>query len=218
MGMASTPIDLAPRHECLIYEGPPSRHLPALASATKAKLSERYRCLYLNSPAMVAGMRSYLAAAGVDVAHEVGKASLVLSSDQGHLMAGRFDVGRMMEKLEDTVNQALADGYRGLWATGDMGWELGPEDDFSKLIEYEWRLEELFRRQPGLSGICQYHRDTLPETAMRQGLQMHPSIFVNATLSRINPNYMRSDSFSDVLTSHPELAQVVTQLCRQHDN
>jgi hypothetical protein len=32
----------------------------------------------------------------------------------------------MMAKLEDAVTQALADGYKGLWATGDMGWEFGP--------------------------------------------------------------------------------------------
>jgi hypothetical protein len=73
-------MDPASRHQCLIYEGAPSRHLPAVAAATLDKLQQNYRCLYLNSPPMVAGMRSYLAAAGVDVAHEVGKASLVLSA------------------------------------------------------------------------------------------------------------------------------------------
>ena len=51
----------------------------------RRKLEERHRCLYLDSPPMVAGMRSYLSAAGVDVAREVGKGSLVLSSDQGHI-------------------------------------------------------------------------------------------------------------------------------------
>ncbi len=60
----------------------------------------------------------------------------------------------MMEKLEDALSHALADGYRGLWATGDMAWEFGREDGFEKLIEYEWRLEELFRRKPELSGVC----------------------------------------------------------------
>jgi hypothetical protein len=122
----------------------------------------------------------------------------------------------MMAKLEDAVTQALADGYKGLWATGDMGWEFGPQGDFSKLIEYEWRLEELFRRQPAPSGICQYHRDTLPAAAMRHGLAMHPSIFVNETLSRLNPDYMRSDCFTAVMANNPELESALTQLCRLH--
>ena len=211
-------MNAAPRHECLIYDGPPSRHLPALAAATKTKLEEGYRCLYLNSPVMVAGMRSYLAASGLDVAYEVARASLVMSSDQSHLADRRFEIARMMDKLEDAVNQALDDGFRGLWATGDMGWEFGPEADFSKLVEYEWRLEEFFRRQPAISGICQYHCDTLPETAMQQGVAMHPSIFLNETLSRLNPNYLHNESFESVIKDNATLKLAVTQICRMHDS
>lgn len=106
-----------PRHRCLIYEGAPSRHLPALATLARQKLNDNYRCLYLNSPVMVAGIRCYLAAADVDVAREVEKASLVLSSDQKHLVKGCFDVDRMMSTLEDALDRALADGFDGLWAT-----------------------------------------------------------------------------------------------------
>jgi hypothetical protein len=94
---------------------------------------------------MVAGMRCYLAAGGLDVAYEVEKASLILSSDQRHLANGRFDVDRMMCTLEGALEQALNDGYTGLWATGDMTWELGPEKDFSKLLEYEWRWKSFSR-------------------------------------------------------------------------
>ena len=156
----------------------------------RRKLEERHRCLYLDSPPMVAGMRSYLSAAGVDVAREVGKGSLVLSSDQGHLVDGHFDVDLMLRALEDAVQQALTDGYLGLWATGDMTWEFGSRKEFAKLLEYEGKLEDLFRRQPVLSGICQYHAETLPPEAVGQGLLTHPSLFINETLSRVNPHYI----------------------------
>jgi len=110
----------APRHQCLIYSGPPSRHLPALASTMREKLRENYRCLYLNSPAMVAGLRSYLAAAGVDVAQEVTRNSLTLSSDQPHFANGSFDMDRLLKTLENLLKSALRDRYKGLWAVGDM--------------------------------------------------------------------------------------------------
>src|ERR1700691_2900656 len=103
----------ATQHQCLIYDGAPSRHLPAIAAVVREKLEQNYRCLYLNSRPMVAGMRSYLAATGVDVTHEVTKTSLVLSSDQSHLTDGYFDVQRMMRTLEDALGQALHDGYVG---------------------------------------------------------------------------------------------------------
>jgi hypothetical protein len=177
------------RHQCLIYDGAPSRQLPALAQAMRAKLKENHRCLYLNSPPMVAGMRSYLAAAGVDLGEEMAKGSLILSAEQDHLVDGRFDVATMLQMLGDLVQKALDDGFTALWATGDMTWEMGGHPDFGQLLEYEWRLEEFMQQHPAMCGICQYHADMLPRAALRNGLSSHPAIFVNETLSKINPHY-----------------------------
>jgi MEDS: MEthanogen/methylotroph, DcmR Sensory domain len=178
------------RHQCLIYEGSPSRYLPALAATLKEKLDDNHRCLYLNSPVMVAGLRSCLASQGLDVFHHTTKGSLVLSSDRHHLFDGCFNVERMLADLEDAIESSSKEGYKGLWATGDVSWEFGPQKDFSKLLEYERRLEEFLQRHPAFSGICQYHADSLPREALRQGVLTHPSLFINETLSRINPDYL----------------------------
>lgn len=178
-----------PRHQCLMYEGAPSRQLTLIAAAGRAKLLENHRCLYLNSPPMVAGMRSYLAMEGVDVSEEMAKGRLVLSSERQHLINGRFDVDSMMRTLEDTLRQALSDGYQGLWATGDMTWEMGPEKDLSKLLNYEWQLEKFFQEHPEIGGVCQYRADTFPREVMARALRLHPAIFLNETLSRVNPYY-----------------------------
>src|SRR5262249_23740137 len=103
-------MDAAPRHQCLIYAGPPSKQLPALGSVIMDKLKSGSRCLYLNSPPMVAGLRSYLATAGLDVASEVQKGALVLSSDQGHLRNCGFDVESMLDMLKNAIEQAAKDG------------------------------------------------------------------------------------------------------------
>jgi hypothetical protein len=175
------------RHQCLIYSGSPAQHLPALGALMRGKLEERHRCLYLDSPPLVTGIRSYLSAAGVDVAREIESGSLVLSSDQGHVVD---NVELMLRALEDAVQQALNDGYLVLCATGDMTWEVGSRKELAKLLEYEGKLEELFRRRPFLCGICQYHADSLPAEAVGQGLLTHPSLFINQTLSRVNPRYL----------------------------
>lgn len=205
-------MDAAARHHCLIYEGPPSRHLPALSTAIVEKLEQNYRCLYLNSPQMVAGMRSYLAADGVDVLGATAKGSLVLSSDQHHLRDGHFDVEGMLRALEEAVQQALNDGYAGLWATGDMTWEFGPEKDFTKLLEYEWRLDEFIQKHPEFGGVCHYHADTLPREAMRQGLLTHPSVFINETLALINPHYIHRHAFTPQAEKSPEVESVLSRL------
>jgi hypothetical protein len=201
------------RHQCLIYDGPPSRKLPMLAAELKRKLNDGYRCLYLNSAPMVAGLRSYLAASGMDVASEVAKARLVLSSEPTTSAAG-FDGGNLLFQLEDALDQALNDGYKGLWATWDMTWEFRPKKDFALLLEYELGLEDVFRRRPELFGICQYHKDTMPAHALRNGLLTHSSVFINETLTRINPHYSKTGSSADPRASNVELDEVVNALCR----
>lgn len=197
-----------PRHQCLIYEGSPSEKLPLLAAIIHRKLEEGFRCLYLNSAPMVAGMRSTLAALGVDIEAEMAKERLILSSEPAN--KGEFSISAMLRNLEDALNKALADGYRGLWASGDMTWEFGPEKDFSKLLTYEMELEEMFRRRKELCGICQYHRDTLPKDIMRQGLLAHQTIVINGTLTQVNPYYLRS---SVQPAANDQLDQMIAMLC-----
>jgi DcmR-like sensory protein len=182
-------MDRLSRHQCLIYDGSPVLHLRSIAQVIIAKLRANIRCLYLNSPTMVAETRSCLAAAGLNVAQEVSKGSLVLSWDAGHLVDGRFEVNRLLGMLSDSVDAALTDGYSGLWATGDMTWELGSKKNFERLVEYEIGLEEMFRSLPALSGVCQYHQETLPEESLHVALSTHPAVYINATLARINPLY-----------------------------
>src|SRR5881394_2869302 len=104
-------MDAVSRHQCLIYEGSPAKHLRVLAASIIENINKNKRCLYLNSPTMVAGIRSYLAAAGLDLARELERAALVLSCDEGHLVNGQFDSDRMLTLLEDAVEQALRDGF-----------------------------------------------------------------------------------------------------------
>jgi len=197
------------RHQCLIYNGAPSSQLPMFASLVRQKLAEGWRCLYLNRPPMVAGLRSSLAAIGVDVAAEVTERRLILSSDSTAAASGSFDINQMLGFLENGLTQSIADGFKGLWASGDMSWEFGAENNFAKLLEYEYQLEKLFRRKPRLWGICQYHRDSLPVDALRHGLLSHRSIFINETLSRTNPHYLPSGCLEDCKVSNRELDQAI---------
>lgn len=205
-------MDAIARHRCMIYAGSPAKHLRGVAQVMIEKLGGNNRCLYLNSPTMVAGIRSHLAATGLDVAQEVNKRSLVLSSGQNHLVNGRFDVDRMLSMLGSAVDEAVADGYAGLWATGDMTWELGSEENFDKLMEYECGLEKMFRSYPALSGICQYHQDTLPDDALHVALSSHRAVYINETLSRVNPIYSPIESPTTKRLSTPRLKEMLRHL------
>lgn len=183
-------MDSIPRHQCLVYPGSPSLHLRPVSLVMRSKLKEGHRCVYLNSEPMVAGMRSYLAAAGVDVEDEVRRSRLVLSSERPHLVNSRFAIDVMLQSLESELERALREGFIGLWATGDMTWEMGPDQDVKKLVEYERLLDEFLRAHPQMGGICQYHTDTLAKELVDQGTRLHPAIFINETLSILNKQYI----------------------------
>lgn len=192
-------------------------HLSGLSVVIRQKLTENYRCLYFNTSDMVAAIRPYLLAGGIDITKEVVKGSLVLSSNRTHLEDGQFNVDRMLGMLQEALDQALHDGYEGLWCTGDMSMEFGPEKDFSKLLDYEWKLEDLLQSNPALSGICQYHADTLPNEVLRQGLLVHPSLYVNETLSRVNPHYIERESFTAEACDTTALDKTIRALCMVPD-
>lgn len=178
----------------MVYEGPPSRHLRPISMAVRDRLAEHCRCIYLNSESMIAESRSYLEMAGVDVDLEVREANLVLSSERPHLVNNRFDGEAMLKSLETELDRALRDGYAGLWATGDMTWELGRDQDVMKLLRYEWGLEKFIQSRPQLNGVCQYHVNSLPAGLVEHGICSHREIFVNETLSVLNSKFTPLDS------------------------
>ena len=83
----------------------PATQLPLLTRLIIDNLKANQRCVYLNGPPMVAGIRCNLVGAGLDLVEELNKGSLVLSSDDTHLVQGRFDAERMLDMLANNVNQ-----------------------------------------------------------------------------------------------------------------
>ena len=107
-------MEIAARHKCMIYGGSPAQQLPVLAAIIIEKLKTNHRCMYLNSPPMVAGIRSYLAAAGVDLNEQIVRGALLLSSDQSHLVNDRFDIDRMLGLLIKAMHDAQGAGFASL--------------------------------------------------------------------------------------------------------
>lgn len=205
-----------PRHQCMVYGGAPSEQLPALVKLISKNLEARRRCLYLNSPAMVAGLRSYLTAAGIDVQKKTESGDLIVTSDQGHLVNGKFDGDRMLDLLKTEIFNAKRDGYSGLWASGDMSWELGSEINPLKLLNYEQRLEEMFSEYPCLYGVCQYHTSTMPPQLLRVGLCQHKAIH-GQTLTELNPLYIPEPSL-DQFRTETSLEEIKEMLSRFGDS
>lgn len=184
------------RHKCLVYEGHPSQQLPVVVPLLVDSLAQNYRCLYLGSPDTLTMVRDALTQRGVNTAAAVSRGALEFSSDRSHLVGGRFDPRAMVDALCTAIDDAVRDGFAGLCATGDMRWELGDDSNFDGLLEYEALLEQVFRHRP-LRGICQYHRDTVPGSAIRDALLAHRSVYVGEALNQDNLFYIPPELLLD---------------------
>src|SRR5262249_25959752 len=143
---------------------------------------------------MIAEIQSSLATAGVDVAFELQRSNLILSSARPHLVEGHFEIDEMLQSLKTEFDRAMNDGYAGLWATGDMTWEMGPDQDVMKLLKYEWGLEQFIHSHPQFSGICQYNLNTFPKALLQEAISLHPATFINETLSILNARFTPMES------------------------
>jgi signal transduction histidine kinase len=177
------------RHKCLIYDGHPAQQLPVVVPMLIDALDANWRCLYLADPDTIEMMEKALRARGVDTRREQYRGALVLSADRSHLVNGRFDPRSMIDGLCRLIDESVQQGYAGLCATGDMRWELGADANFDHLLEYEARLEQVFRERP-LRGICQYRRDVIPQQAVRDALLTHRSAYMGNVLNRDNLFYI----------------------------
>ncbi len=177
------------RHKCLIYDGHPSEQLRVVIPLLRDGLRENWRCLYLGSPEMVTMVDDALLASSVDTTRETHRGALILSSQRSHLSGGKFEPQALVESLSESIDDAVRDGFEGLCATGDMRWELGSDENFDLLLEYEARLDQLFRQKP-LRGICQYHRKVLPARAVQEALTTHRSAYIDGVLNRDNLYYI----------------------------
>lgn len=215
--VSASPIAAAPyevsRHKCLIYDGDPADQLPVVVPLLRSGLDDNWRCLYLGSPDTVQMVDVALSQTGVDTRREVKRNALLFSSDRSHLQGGRFDPEVMVDGLNAAIDDAVHDGFQGLCATGDMRWELGDDENFDRLLEYEALLEQVFRAKP-LRGICQYHRAMVPAHAVRDALIAHRSAYLGDRLNEDNLFYVPPELLLEGRESGAA-AKYADWMCRQ---
>ncbi len=208
---ASPSSDQVSRHKCLIYDGEPSEQLPVVVPFMLDGLRSNWRCLYVGNPQATQMIEHALLASGLNTVREESRGALVMSSDRSHLSTGVFNPRQMLDWLSQAIDDALKAGFVGLCATGDMRWELGDDDNFEFLLDYEAGLEQLFRDKP-LRGICQYHRDIVPPQALRHALVTHRSAYLGAALKTDNFFYVPPELISD---PHAGGTKVGEWMCEQ---
>ena len=175
-------------HVCTLFSSP-EEQLSAAIEYIQQGLARNERCLYVCGEQTPDEFRAALSSAGIDVAREEARGAIILlTKETGHLTGGSFSSSRMISMLKNALESALADGFEGLCAAGDMTWLLDEAPGSEELAEYEALLNHFYRSNRAL-GLCQYNRRRLPPAMLDHGIATHPTIRIAGPILVTNPFY-----------------------------
>jgi PAS domain S-box-containing protein len=141
-------------HFCLFYETT-SDLVDTLADFCKAGLENRELCLWIVAPPVTEDdARHALRSTVPDLDRYLSEGALQLvSARDWYLANGDFEIDRALRVCADMMTQALAKGYAGIRATGDMAW-LEPRH-WHAFCDYEHQVNGAFASQRAAL-LCTY--------------------------------------------------------------
>lgn len=161
-------------HACVIYST--GEELSAIVSDYLVDgLRAGERCWYVAGDDETAAIRIALRERGVDCKMEAQRGALkLIPAEEAYLLrGGGFEPEHTMRVFNDAIEEALVDGFNGFRAAAEMSWALDPRAGTDRLISYEALLRSLFRSSPA-TGLCLYHRDSMPLQVLGAALATHP--------------------------------------------
>jgi hypothetical protein len=178
------------RHTCLPYETD-SEKLDAVASFLLEGLRQGKRCLFIGTPQELTELGDPLEASGVCISRALARRRVIfMTREEAYLTDGQFDPAVVLARAEQHLRDAIADGFTGLYATGELVYV--PEDDvWRRIVAYEAQVNETFARLP-FSGLCRYPRSVVPAERVQDVLRTHPVALVRGE-SCSNPFYERNE-------------------------
>jgi hypothetical protein len=144
-------------------------------------LRRNERCLYIAYDNSVPLVLSELCKAGIAVTAAQSRGTLrILTKEQSYQKHGIFEPGRMVDDLAAEVERALADGFSGFRATGEMTWAGETLESLVQVRQYEAKLHRAFG--PRLTGLCQYDETRFSPSLLSDMIRIHPKIIAKGRI------------------------------------
>ncbi len=175
-------------HICVVCEHPEDR-LHAAAQYIADGLRGNEFVMYAAEAATTSALRAMLARDGIDVEAEMARGALNLPTPgDAYLRDGRFEPDVMYAEFEGAIAAALDAGYSGCRFAGEPMWALERPELRAGLVEFEARLNGLFRGKKA-AGLCVYDKKAWPADVVRDILRTHPVAVVDDLVCKSNVYY-----------------------------
>jgi MEDS: MEthanogen/methylotroph, DcmR Sensory domain len=186
-------------HLCSVY-GDTGELLTQAVPYIKAGLLNGERCIYVADQHSQDTIVQALKFWGVYADHEMNTGRLVFWTRHQYRQPGLFDVNTMLNFVNRTLTQALADGHIGIRLAVEMSWTLNSEISDDDLVRWEDFINTISFAGSKISFICQYNRHLLSSPLIAKAVQVHPVVILGEDIC---PNSL-CRSARDVLTTQDD--------------
>jgi hypothetical protein len=179
------------RHVCAFFNSDEEAYqvlLPFIADGFRCN----HKAVHIVNPGEDRAHRERLAAAGIDLdgAEQVGQFDLKINTD-AYLQGGKFDPDRMLKVFEHVATQPSS--YALSRIVCSMDWAAGDAPCIDRLIEFESRVNDLWRRTED-AVICIYNLGKFSGDTVIDIMRTHPMVIIGGILQQ-NPFYVPPERF-----------------------
>jgi hypothetical protein len=141
------------------------------------------------------GHLQHLAKAGIDsTAHQQSGQLQIRINTEVYLRDGRFDQDRMLAAFEEmAISTRSAEKFPMSRIVCRMDWASGDQSHIEDVIEFESRVNEVWRRYDD-AVICTYHLADLSGDAVIDIMRTHPMVIIGGHLQQ-NPFFTPPEEF-----------------------
>lgn len=205
-------------HICVVCDSAQDR-LHAAAQYVADGIRKNEFVMYAADPETTAKLRARLSSDGINVEHEMARGALSLPTPQdAYLRDGRFDPEAMYAEFESAITTALEAGYNGCRFAGEPIWALENAEMRPGLIDFESRLNELFRGKKA-AGFCVYDKHAWPANVIQDILRTHPVAVVGDLVCKSNVYYEPAVLTDQDVTAQRQVERMLQNLrgLRMHE-
>ncbi len=181
------------KHMVLLYRDE-KEVVDTVVAYIKESLEKNKRCIYITGDAdtkLIIGDLKNL----IDYDSYIEKKQFyILDKEESYSKDGHFDPDRMIDMLLNEVDLALKSGHEGLAVTGEVGWALKFDDGFEKIMEYEWKLNDIIFSKHPVSSVCRYNLNKFTDEMIINIIHVHPYIIWDNKL-HVNPFYIPVEGY-----------------------
>lgn len=180
-------------HFCSIYQNE-QEQFATIIPFTLVGLEKNHKCVYIVDENTRKRILKAFQEYGVDLKPYMKSGQLeFLTKDESYLKDGYFDPEQMINLLKRLENEAIDEGYQGLWGTGEMTWYFTKMPGVEQLIEYEAKLN-YFLSESNTTLLCQYNETKFSPEVLMDVVYTHPNVILYSVLHE-NPYYIPPDHF-----------------------